>query len=103
PHDIKVLDEGFFHAAARGLYGLREAYVDRAWDVDRLDELTYRFLRSTGCSTGPRHDWVRGLTARFERCARWARSRRSFSAAAHYNLGNDLFEVMLGPSMVYSC
>jgi cyclopropane-fatty-acyl-phospholipid synthase len=88
----------------RGSRGLAEAYVDGLWEspdltavvrvaarnVEGLDRLRRRLA--------PLLRPVQWLGARFRNSRR--RSRRAISA--HYDLGNDLFELMLDPTMMYS-
>ncbi|WMH62852.1 hypothetical protein J3L18_31260 [Mucilaginibacter gossypii] len=43
--DIRVLDDRFYGRVIReGSLGLGEAYMDRWWDCERLDNLIYRLL-----------------------------------------------------------
>jgi len=104
PHDIQVHDErAFFEAVATGgLTGARDAYVDGHWDADRLDDVTYRLLR-TG-SEVPYAGVIERVVARiggqlFNRQA----GTRGKAVSRHYDLGNDLYEAMLDPLMSYSC
>ena len=88
----------------RGSRGLAESYADGMWDspdvtavvrlaarnVDGLDRLRRRLapLRAP-------LQWLAALSRNSRR-----RSRRAI--AAHYDLGNDLFELMLDRTMMYS-
>jgi cyclopropane-fatty-acyl-phospholipid synthase len=88
----------------RGSRGLGEAYVDGLWDspdptalirvaarnVEGLDRLRERLapLRAP-------IQWLAALARNSRRSSRNA-------IAAHYDLGNDLFELMLDPTMMYS-
>jgi cyclopropane-fatty-acyl-phospholipid synthase len=90
----------------RGSRGLAEGYVAGDWETPDLpavirvaarnarglDELRRRF----GVLRVPWQQ-ARGVLARNTP----RRSRRDI--AAHYDLGNDLFELMLDPTMTYSC
>lgn len=103
---IEVLDPGFYRAAAaQGSVGVGEAYMDGLWrcddlvalvrllviNRDRLDDMETGLARFGG--------WLlRGWHA-LRRNTR-AGSRRNI--AAHYDLGNDLFELFLDKSMMYS-
>ena len=102
PQDIRILDRKFTRALSQGLYGLREAYVDNLWDVDSLDDLTYRLLRAEvelgGVSASPLK--LRTLNSWFVGSLL---SSRFFKVSAHYDLGNDLYALMLDPRMIYSC
>jgi len=90
----------------RGSRGLAEAYRDGLWTAPDLTAV----LRIAARNLSPLDRWrrrltparvplqaVRGTRARNTR----ARSRRSISA--HYDLGNEFFELMLDETMMYSC
>jgi cyclopropane-fatty-acyl-phospholipid synthase len=85
--------------------GLGEAYMDGDWDCEQLDEFFTRLLRLRA------DERPQGL-ARLKRAwallgAAWrnpqAPDKAYVVAERHYDLGNDLFERMLDPRMVYSC
>ncbi len=103
PWDPVVHDERFFVRVARdGSLGLGESYMDGWWDCAQLDELIARLLGSMRERSLPflwRAALARGL-AELER--QTPRRSRKF-VAAHYDLGNDFFERMLGRTMAYSC
>jgi len=103
PFDLRVLDEAFYdRALPRGVEGILDAYVDGWWETDRLDELTARVL-STHLLLPVSGLWSRlrlGLAARLLNRESAARASR---VQEHYDLGNDLFEGMLDPQMIYSC
>ena len=95
-------------ALLRGGRGLAEAYVDGLWDSPDLDRGDPgRRAQPGAASTALRRAaraGARAAAARPRRCSRAtrrARARRDI--AAHYDLGNDLFELMLDPTMMYSC
>ncbi len=87
---------------ARGSLGLGESYVDGWWDCARLDEFIARVLRARlDEKVGGTALLVQGLRARLFNLQNL---RRSWQVGeAHYDLGNDFFESMLGPSMAYTC
>jgi len=103
---VQVRSSGAWRALLRGSRGLAESYRDGLWespDPTAVVRLAARNVQGL--------DWLRravapvrapiqqavGLVARNTR----RRSRRDISA--HYDLGNDLFELMLDPTMMYSC
>jgi cyclopropane-fatty-acyl-phospholipid synthase len=103
PHDIRVRDLRFFHrVASRGSLGLGESYVDGDWECDRIDELVFRLIRA---GVHRAHEGVRGLGRRAAAIlSNPGRAAHAFEVGErHYDLGNDLFERMLGPRMIYSC
>jgi cyclopropane-fatty-acyl-phospholipid synthase len=103
PHDIHVLNPRFFHRVALGgSLGFGESYVDGDWECDRIDDLVFRLIRS-GVHRG--YAGVRDLGRRaVALLTNPGRPARAFHIGErHYDLGNDLFERMLGPRMAYSC
>ena len=103
---VHVKSPRLWRKLLRGSRGLAESYVDGMWDspdataVVRLAarnvEGIDRFRRRLAPIRAP----LQLLLARMQRNTR-RRARRSI--AAHYDLGNDLFELMLDPTMMYSC
>jgi cyclopropane-fatty-acyl-phospholipid synthase len=104
--EVRIHDIRFYRALLRGSIGLSEAYMDRMFDCRNLPELA----RLAALNMPQLDRWRRGirpLVALPQSAARWgarntqARSRKQISA--HYDLGNDLFGLMLDPTMMYSC
>jgi cyclopropane-fatty-acyl-phospholipid synthase len=103
---LEVLDPAFYRAvAANGSVGAGESYMDGQWrcsdlvalvrllvlNRDRLDAMETGFARLGGMA-------MRALHA-FKRNTRRGSQR---NIAAHYDLGNDLFELFLDESLMYS-
>jgi len=94
-----------WRALLRGSRGLADAYGEGLWDspdlvavvavaalnMPAIDRVR-RLLRPLGAPVRPVIGWVRRNTR--------SRSRRDI--AAHYDLGNDLFSLMLDETMMYS-
>lgn len=89
-----------------GLLGSIEAHIDGDWDVDNLTDLARLFSRNI--------DQVASLDSGLGRVIRPAAKLRYLlsrnsrlgakrNISAHYDLGNDFFELMLDPTMTYSC
>jgi len=103
PWDIQVNDPRFFaRALAQGSLGFGESYMEGFWDCDRIDELAVRLLRSRLDEVVPDVP-KRALLSASRVLNLQSVARAGQVARAHYDLGNELFEAMLGPSMVYSC
>lgn len=104
PWDIKVNDDRLF---ARILIspslGAGEAYMDGWWDCERLDILFDRFIRNINLSQIYRPWSVIWALLRQYFTNQQSRFRAKTVAKQHYNLGNDLYEAMLGESMAYTC
>ncbi len=103
PWDIQVHDRRFFHSVlTAGTLGAGESYVDGWWDVDALDEFVARMHRAD-----PYRSLAQlPLMALALKAKLFNRQRREPSkdvARRHYDLGNNLYEAMLGRSMQYTC
>jgi len=102
PWDPRVRDERFFgRVLADGSLGLGESYIEGWWDCLRLDEFFHRILRAElhRCVV-PWSIWFDVLRARLFNLQRL---ERAFHVGRHhYDLGNDLFQHMLGRTMTYS-
>ncbi len=103
PWDIRVNDERLFQRVlGHGTLGAGEAYMDGWWDCEQLDEMLTRVLRSNleEHLRSPRAVKL-ALSARlFNKQS----SRRAYIVGEkHYDLGDDLYERMLDPRMIYSC
>jgi len=106
PWDIQVQDPGAYHQIIhRGSLGFGESYMDGAWESKQLDETFYRLLRADidhRVSALARLQFLgmflKGIL--FNRQSR----RRAFQVGEHhYDIGNDVYEAMLDPTMSYSC
>ena len=101
--DPVVHDPRFYRRALlEGSLGLGESYMDGWWDVESLDDMLFRVIsarldeRVQGFAA-----WLDGLRARLLNLQTARRSREV--GLRHYDIGNDLFERMLGRRLVYSC
>ena len=106
PWDIRVLDEDVYRLIlTKGSLGFGEAYMDGMWECERLDQLIHRLLSS---EVDKKIDsWARlqllGEILR-HRLFNLQSSQRAFQVGEqHYDIGNDVFEAMLDPTMSYSC
>ena len=87
---------------AGGSLALGESYMDGAWDVDSLDGFLYRLL--TAGIDRRVHGFADLRLAVLARVFNLQRGRRSYEVGErHYDLGNDLYQAMLGKRLVYSC
>ena len=103
PWDLQVHDRRFFsRVLLRGSLGLGESYMDGDWDARAPDQALSRMLAARLEQRVP--GAVRWLDALRASLFNLQSRRRSHTVAErHYDLGNDLYRAMLGPSMVYSC
>lgn len=101
--DPQIHRQEFFpRVLARGSLGLGESYMEGWWSVKDLDGFLCRLLeRRLADSVRTLADLLAHLKARF---LDLQSGRRAYAIGErHYDLGNDLFSVMLGRRLVYSC
>jgi cyclopropane-fatty-acyl-phospholipid synthase len=104
PWDIRVNDARFFRAVlAGGTLGFGESYMDGWWDCDALDEMCCRAIRARLEERVPVNLHTAFAFASSFLFNLQTRSRSRLVGKRHYDVGNDLFECMLDPSMQYSC
>lgn len=104
PFDITVRNSDFFKRVLReGSLGLGESYMDGWWECERLDMFFHRILRARLDEKLPRHlkDLLYIVISRL--INRQSKRRAWVVGKEHYDLGNDLFLLMLDPYMQYSC
>jgi cyclopropane-fatty-acyl-phospholipid synthase len=103
PWDMRVHHPATFdRILAQGSLGLGESYLDGWWDCDEVDELINRILRARLDEQVGRAGWLwASLKARLTNLQSPQRAWQV--GEMHYDLGNDLYEAMLDPSMAYSC
>jgi cyclopropane-fatty-acyl-phospholipid synthase len=106
PWDIRVHKPAVFRRVLlAGTLGLGESYVDGWWDCDDLRELFHRLIRWRNArEKTPIVEWPRVLSDLKRRVSNRQGIRRAREVVdTHYDLPTRLFEVMLGPTMAYSC
>jgi cyclopropane-fatty-acyl-phospholipid synthase len=106
--DVRVLvhDPRFYRALLRGSLGVGHAYMEHWFDCVELPELA----RLAALNMPALDRWrraARPFVALPQASMRWfdrnTRSRARNRVAAHYDIGNDLFRLMLDETMMYSC
>ncbi len=103
---IAVSDLGFYQQLALGgSIGAAEAYINGAWQADDLCRVIQIFVRNRELLNRLEGGWA-ALANQLLKV--WHLARRNSqqgsrkNIAAHYDLGNDLFEVFLDPHGMYS-
>ncbi len=104
PWDIQVHNPKLYQRLiSQGSLGFGEAYMDKWWSCQRLDELIFRILSSS-------NDFNLKLNLNIyvwlliSKIINLQSKNRAFQVGErHYDLGNTLFELMLDKRMVYSC
>ena len=104
PGDILVKNDAFYGRLLRDAsIGLGESYMEEWWECEELDLFIEKLLRvdikkKIQGSLRMKLLTVQALVANMQ-----TRARSKENVAAHYDIGNDLYEVMLCKRMVYTC
>jgi len=103
PWDMRLHQPGVLERiAARGSLGLGESYMDGEWDAEQLDEFFAHLLRARLDREARPLSLLLPLLK--ERIFNRQNARRAWQVGeAHYDLGNDFYQAMLGSHMAYSC
>ena len=89
-----------------GSVGAGKSYIDGDWSTDDLQKLIGLFIKNEAL--------FNQIESPFARILSWMRTflyklnintitRAKDNILAHYDLGNDFFQLILDPSMMYSC
>ncbi len=106
PWDIQVFDERVYQLVlSKGSLGFGEAYMDGMWECEHLDQLFQRLMSARIEEKIDNWSKLR-LLGEIMRHSLFnlQSSQRAFQVGEqHYDIGNDVFEAMLDPTMSYSC
>jgi cyclopropane-fatty-acyl-phospholipid synthase len=105
---ITVRDPEFYSLAAYGgTVGAGESYIHGHWRCDDLTALVRIMVLNRDVMQEMESSFAARGSALLRRMLHWAnRNSKRGSArniAAHYDLGNDLYKLMLDDTMAYSC
>lgn len=106
PWDIQVYDKQVYRMVfAQGSLGFGRAYMEGLWQSAQLDETIHRLLRA---GVSRRLTGWSSLRLLFDVARQYLFNlqspKRAYQVAEkHYDIGNDIFEAMLDPTMSYSC
>ncbi|CAI1601026.1 Cyclopropane-fatty-acyl-phospholipid synthase [Serratia fonticola] len=104
PFDIQVHNQNFLKRVLKeGSLGLGESYMDGWWDCEQLDEFINRIMKADlrNALVSNFKDVIRIMSAKLFNLQ--SKKRAWIVGKEHYDLGNDLFDLMLDPWMQYSC
>jgi len=104
PWDIRVNNPAFYdRLLAEGSLGAGEAYMAGWWECEALEEFFFRVFTSDVAERVKRNRvlLLHLLKARLLNLQTLGRSQEV--AKRHYDLSNDFYELMLGPTMAYTC
>jgi cyclopropane-fatty-acyl-phospholipid synthase len=104
PWDLNIHDRRTLDAVLREQsIGAGESYMKGWWDCEKLDELFFRFCQNKGEKEFYAGWKVSLIRLRNTLINQQSRRRAAMVAKEHYNIGNKLYEKMLGKSMAYTC
>jgi cyclopropane-fatty-acyl-phospholipid synthase len=104
PGDILVKDNAFYGRLLReASIGLGESYMDEWWECEALDLFIEKLLRVDMKKQIEGSLRLKLLTLQALVTNMQSRKRARIVAEKHYDLGNDLYEIMLDRRMVYTC
>jgi len=104
PFDIKVINDKFYRKVlSDGQLGIGESYMDGWWECDRIDEMTCKFIKANLLKETSRN--LRFILNYMKiKLSDIGKKSTAFEVGQkHYDLGNDLFKIMLDERMIYSC
>jgi cyclopropane-fatty-acyl-phospholipid synthase len=102
--DIQVKDPRFYDRVLRDQsLGFGESYMDGWWDVENLDDCMFKLLRSDIESKFSKNYAIAWAHLRAKLFNRQDKKGSLDVILQHYQLGNDLYQLMLDPTMTYSC
>ncbi len=105
PEDVQIHNPSFYkRVAAQGTMGLGESYMDGWWDCQALDKLFTKILAARLDEKVTPMGLGRILYLLRSRLTNVQNRARSFIVGQrHYDIGNNLFSIMLDKGMNYSC
>ena len=104
PYDVQVHDDRLYRRIlSEGELGAGEAYMDGWWSSKQLDETIARLLSIDIRHKLPISPSIIKLAVVSYLSNRQRLGRAKQNAEAHYNIGNDLYKIMLDKRMIYSC
>ncbi len=104
PWDIQVNNPGFYkRVLAGGSLALGESYMDGWWECKAIDQFIDKIFRAktyAEIKTSPQVIW-NTIKARIMNLQ--SKARAGIVGKKHYDIGNDLYKIMLDKRMNYSC
>jgi len=104
PCDIQVHNPEFYQRViAGGSLALGESYMDGWWDCEALDQFFERIMAARLDKKVRKSRTLLRAVVKARLTRRQGRARAFEVGRCHYDIGNDLFAVMLDKRMNYSC
>lgn len=102
--DVRINNENIYSRVLQEYsVGLGESYMDGWWDCKALDQL-FAHILAAKLDQKVKKNFKMIMTLLSSKILNLQTKKRSQRVAdIHYNLDNDLYRRMLGPSMAYTC
>ena len=103
-YDPQVLNEKLYaRVLLGGSLALGESYVDGWWEAKSLDRFFYKVL-SADLEKEFIFSFIENWRALYGLAFNLQSAKRAFQVGQkHYDIGNDIYQSMLGKTMTYSC
>ena len=104
PWDIQVRNLSFHERVlAGGSLALGESYMDGWWDCEALDQFFYKIMDARLDKKVKKSKQVLWAILKAKITNAQSRSKAYEIGKRHYDIGNDIFSIMLDKGMNYSC
>ena len=104
PWDIQVQNLSFYERVlAGGSLALGETYMDGWWDCEALDRFFYKIMDARLDKKVKKSKQVLWAILKAKIMNAQSRSKAYEIGKRHYDIGNDIFSIMLDNGMNYSC
>ena len=104
PCDIQIHNPEFYQRViAYGSLALGESYMDGWWDCEALDQFFERIMAARLDKKVRKSKTLLRAAVKARMTRRHGKARAFEVGQRHYDIGNDLFTVMLDKRMNYSC
>jgi cyclopropane-fatty-acyl-phospholipid synthase len=104
PWDIQVQNLSFYERVlAGGSLALGKTYMDGWWDCEALDQFFYKIMDARLDKKAKKSKQVLWAILKAKITNAQGRSKAYEIGKRHYDIGNDIFSIMLDKGMNYSC
>ena len=104
PFDVTVHNHDLYRRVlAQGSLGLGQSYMDGWWDCDALDQFFFKLFRADVATKVPLTLNTLFAVLQSKLMNLQSKARAFQVGQQHYDLGDDLFNLMLDKRMIYSC
>jgi cyclopropane-fatty-acyl-phospholipid synthase len=104
PSDIRVYDDRFYERVlSEGSMGFGESYMEGWWDAPALDECMFKIIKAN-LPSKVKPTW--SMMWSYVKAKIFNMQAKELSKTVvqqHYELGDDLYEHMLGNTLAYTC